>query len=466
MVKTAVTQNHTRADAPAKIVPTEVRALHRRCGVYTKPEVVCQILDAVGWYGKANLSRSRLLEPGCGNGAFVAEAARRLLAAYKRHGTEPTARALRDRIAAFEIHPGDVRGARSRVADVLRAGGLHPRTAEACARSWVINGDFLLAKVPPECFTHTVGNPPYVRWSRIPQTLRRSYERRLPREIARGDLFLPFLDRAFESLRPKGRCGFVCSDRWRFMAFAEAFRKKWLPSLSIESERSVKPIDAFVVDVDSYPTILIASKRPEIERKSPPIRTDRGKTLEELGCVIRVGPALGHTPAYVLNPDENDVEPELLRPWVDGSEIKEGSVQWRGRRVIVMHDNDGKLIDLKCFPSLRARLKRFRNKLQQRSIVINGAPWFRPIDRVKAADWSRPKLLVPELAKVPRVAIDRSGAVPSHGVYAIFAPDDDAEALYERLRDGTLAKAIAKIAPRVKGGYVRCYRRFLQHVCL
>jgi hypothetical protein len=250
------------------------------------------------------------------------------------------------------------------------------------------------------------------------------------------------------------------------MAFAEAFRKKWLPSLSIESERSVKPIDAFVVDVDSYPTILIASKRPEIERKSPPIRTDRGKTLEELGCVIRVGPALGHTPAYVLNPDENDVEPELLRPWVDGSEIKEGSVQWRGRRVIVMHDNDGKLIDLKCFPSLRARLKRFRNKLQQRSIVINGAPWFRPIDRVKAADWSRPKLLVPELAKVPRVAIDRSGAVPSHGVYAIFAPDDDAEALYERLRDGTLAKAIAKIAPRVKGGYVRCYRRFLQHVCL
>jgi hypothetical protein len=49
-------------------------------------------------------------------------------------------------------------------------------------------------------------------------------------------------------------------------------------------------------------------------------------------------------------------------------------------------------------------------------------------------------------------------------VYAIFAPDNDAEALYERLRDGKLATAIENIAPKVKGGYVRCYRRFLQKV--
>jgi hypothetical protein len=453
------------AGAPAK-VSLEVQALHRRCGIYTKPEVVCDILDAVGWHGKADLSRSRLLEPACGDGAFVVEAARRLLVAYARRGRELRVDTLRNRIAAFEIHPREARVARSRVADTLRAAGVHKRTAEACARSWIIDGDFLLANVPSDCFTHAVGNPPYVRWSRIPHNLKENYEARLPRDMARGDLFLPFLDRVFESLRPNGMGGFLCSDRWRFMAFAEAFRKKWLPNLSIESERSVTPADAFLDDVDSYPTVLIASKRRAAKRKAPRTRTGRGKTLEELGCVIRVGPALGHTPAYVLNPDENDVEPELLRPWVDGSEIKEGAVQWGGRRVIVMHGGDGKLIDPKLFPLLKARLKRFRGTLKQRSIVENGAPWFRPIDRVLAADWTRPKLLVPELAKIPRVAIDRSGAVPSHGVYAIFAPDDDAEGLYERLCDGKLAKAIEKIAPKVKGGYVRCYRRFLQRVSI
>jgi hypothetical protein len=276
-----------------------------------------------------------------------------------------------------------------------------------------------------------------------------------------GDLFVPFLNRALESLRADGRCGFLCSDRWRYMAFAEAFRRKWLPLLDVISEDHLPASNAFVKDVDSYPTILIASIRPPQEQIPlvPVVRT--GTTLGELGYVVKVGPALGHTPAFVLQQGECDVEPELLRPWIDGSEIQEGVVAWAGRRVITMFGDDGKLIHAERYPLLRARLQRFRKKLKGRSIVHKGAPWFRPIDRVRASDWARPKLLVPELAKVPRVAIDRSGAIPSHGVYAIFAPGDDIDALNERLCDGRLAIALEGIAPKVKGGYVRCYRRFL-----
>ena len=181
---------------------------------------------------------------------------------------------------------------------------------------------------------------------------------------------------------------------------------------------------------------------------------------------MKVGPALGHTAAFVLDADEDDVEPELLRPWIDGSDIQEGSITRSGRRVVVMYGKNGKLIDPKKFPLLLARLKRFRKELKKRSIVRNGAVWFRTIDRVRAADWKRPKLLVPELAKVPRVTIDRSGAIPSHGVYAIFALDDDVDGLYKKLRDGRLAAALNGIAPKVKGDYVRCYRRFLLMVRL
>ena len=71
---------------------------------------------------------------------------------------------------------------------------------------------------------------------------------------------------------------------------------------------------------------------------------------------------------------------------------------------------------------------------------------------------------MPELAKVPKVAIDRSGAVSSHGVYATFACDDTVEVIYEKLRDDRLAHALDGIAPKVKGGYVRCYRRFLSMI--
>ena len=125
-------------------------------------------------------------------------------------------------------------------------------------------------------------------------------------------------------------------------------------------------------------------------------------------------------------------------PWVDGSEIFEGKVIWSGRRVIGMYGEDGLLRDLTKFPKLAARLGRHSKALKRRSIVINGAPWFRPIDRVRASDWSRPKLLVPELAKIPRLALDLHGRIPSHGVYAIFAPDDNLAELLKIALSATL----------------------------
>ena len=124
----------------------------------------------------------------------------------------------------------------------------------------------------------------------------------------------------------------------------------------------------------------------------------------------------------------------------------------------------GDLVDLRRFPRLERRLEKFRSELAKRSIVRRGAPWYRTIDRTRAADWRRPKLLVPELAKIPRVALDRSGAVPSHGVYAIFAPDDRIDDLHERLRGGGLARALDGTAPKLKGGYTRCYKRFLSRI--
>jgi hypothetical protein len=445
----------------------DVEELHRRCGIYTKPEIVEKILDAIDWRGDNDLTQARLLEPAAGDGAFVVEAARRLIASCARHGLEPKADLLRDRILAFEIHPREAARARSRVVEMLVAKGVHWRTADACARAWIVTEDFLLTDLPPAGFTHVAGNPPYVRWSKIPPGLKAEYERNGAVHMNRGDLFLPFLDRGLESLETTGRCGFLCSDRWRYMAFAERFREKWMPLLAITSNDSLDASDAFVEGVDSYPTVLIASKRGRVKDDRTLVRTPPpGRTLAELGCVVKVGPALGHTPAFILEPDELDVEPQLLLPWLDGSELSEGGVAWRGRRVIAMHSEDGKLIDLRRFPLLRARLQRFREALERRSIVRQGAPWFRPIDRVRAIDWTRPKLLIPELAKVPRLSLDRSGAVPSHAVYAIFVPADDIEELYRRLQGGRLAQLLFGLAPQVKGGYVRCYKRILNQMRL
>ena len=413
--------------------------LHNLCGIYTRQTLVKRLLDLVGWTERADLGSARLLEPGAGDGAFLAEAVRRLVSSFLRRGLPLNINTLRHRVLAYELVPTEANKARDRILAEMTQLGVHHATARACALAWVKAEDFLLAELPAAGFTHIVGNPPYIRWSKLPDSISASYVEKLPKAVARGDLYLPFLHLSFEHLASKGRCAFVCPDRWRYTVYAEGFRKKWCASLQIHTESAGIPRELFDRDVYVHPEILTA--KPRI-RRTPKTRKrwTRGNTLADLGCTIRVGPALGVTAAFVLDQNEDNVEHRLLHPWIDTREVLSGRIDWSGRRVIAVFDDDGDLIDLDAYPRVAERLRVFEERLRARYIVRNGAPWYRTIDKVIPIDWSAPKLLIPEVAKPPRVAIDLSGAIPSHGVYSIFSHVFDIEEIYDRLRDGKLAR--------------------------
>ena len=442
-----------------------IKALHGSCGVYTRPALVGSLLDRIGWTDDADLANARLLEPGAGDGAFLVEAVKRLIASFVRRGLPLRIDTLRERVLAYELVSAEANKARARIVAEMKASGIHQATAHACARTWVKSEDFLLAELPNTRFSHIVGNPPYIRWSKLPPSIASTYAEKLPPTIARGDLYLPFLHRSFEHLQTGGRCAFVCSDRWRYTVYGEDFRAHWTESLQIDTEPAGDPKDIFDRDVYVHPEILIAT--PRATPKPPTVKRQvGGKTLAELGCTIRVGPALGVTPAFVLEPGEVDVESQLLHRWVDAQEVHHGEIHWRGRYVISPFDKTGTIIEIHDYPLLAARLQRFSDRLRARYIVRNGAVWYRTIDKLIPSAWTAPKLLIPEIAKSPRVAIDLSGAVPSHGTYAVFSQFLDIEDVYDRLRDGKLARALAPVAPKVKGQYMRCYRRFLNMITI
>jgi hypothetical protein len=177
-----------------------------------------------------------------------------------------------------------------------------------------------------------------------------------------------------------------------------------------------------------------------------------------------VGPALGCEVAFSGRRDELDVEESLLAPFVRPKQIHDGRIEWQDLYVVVMHDANGSLIDLDKFPRLQARLRRYADSLCARAVVRNGGVWYRPIDRVQREKWASPKLLIPEIAKVPRVAFDQTGLIPSHGVYAIVGPEPALEAIYEKLAGGALERSLEALVPRIKGGYTRCYKRFLDMI--
>jgi len=287
------------ASNPADQLPTatcdndvSVEDLHQLCGVYTKPGLVKRLLDHAGWTQTADLRNACLLEPGAGDGAFLVEAVTRLVASLLRHGVRLDIGSLRGRILAYELVPAEADKARARIAKKMRALGVHQATARACARAWVRTEDFLLAELPRDGFTHIVGNPPYIRWAKLPASYAAAYAERLPKEAARGDLFLPFLHRSFEHLAAHGRCAFVCSDRWRYTAYAEGFRKRWRSVMCFTTEAAGHPTDIFERDVYVHPEVLVVT-----QHKAPPARRTKrraiGETLAELGCTIRVGPAPG-----------------------------------------------------------------------------------------------------------------------------------------------------------------------------
>ena len=442
--------------------------LHSSCAVYTQPSVARRILDAVGWTEDVDLSEMKLLEPAAGDGAFVKEAAARLVNSFLNHDKPLTAKTLQPRIAAFELIAREASKARRGVRQLLERSGVPPPEASGIARSWVKAADFLLMCPKPTLFTHVVGNPPYMRWSKIPTELRKKYEESLPPSAARGDLFLPFMDCGISALHPGGRLGFLCSNRWKHMAFASAFRRERLPSVDVLVDMEVSPQSAFERNVGTYPSIVVMQRRTR--RRPRKVARTGCATLAEVGFEVRVGPALGCTDAFVLpNEVAGEIEEELLAPWLRPSDVLDGRVQPSSRRVICLHDDQGRPRDLASFPRARRWLERFQGALQNRAIVRkHGAPWHRPIDKVMAATWAEPKLLVPELARVPRIALDRSGAVPAHGLYAIMKarPEADIEWLYDNLASGRFARLIEPIAPKANGGCVRCYKRFLERIVL
>ncbi|MBB3952641.1 Eco57I restriction-modification methylase domain-containing protein [Aureimonas jatrophae] len=449
-------------------VDVDVQRLHDRCGVYTRTRMVEQILDAVGWTEEADLSRARLLEPAVGNGAFLVEVVRRLMRSLVIRGLDPRNVALEERVVGFELHDGEATVGRSRLRRVLREAGIEATEAARLAAAWLRTDDFLLQDHSEDRFTHVVGNPPYARWSKIPKRLRVAYESRLAPHVAKGDLFLPFLDLGIGMLRSGGRLGFLCSDRWQYMAFATDFRTRRLPEVEIVSNDVVSSSDVYEKAVGIYPSVLILQRRSK--PLSRPSLRPRGRTLRDLGFSVRVGPALGCTEAFVLPPEHvEEVEPELLAPWVAAADVREQSIVDRGRRVICLIDDAGRPRDMDGFPKTLRWLSRFREKLERRSIVRQDRMnWFRQIDRVQSGAWRGPKLLVPELAKVPRVALDEAGIVPSHGIYAIVPsePSADPTALLARLGDGGLARALDGQSPMVAGAYYRCYKNILERAVL
>ncbi len=489
--------------------------------VFTRRWVVDLILDLCGYTVDKDLAAMRLVDPACGDGAFVLPVLDRLIESARLSGRQLTD--LRPAVRGFDLQLQHVQSVRGAIVERLCQESLPVVEAEAIADSWIGHGDFLRTWHQPESVDFVVGNPPYIRPEDVSEKLMAEYRATCRTMSGRADVYVGFFELGLRLLAKNGVLGFICADRWMRNAYGARLRELISARFSMDLVIEMHDVDAFAEKVSAYPAITIirhaAQGSPviasatvdfnplaareliewviaEVDMVShtlvdgtrigrvdswfdgpsswptgSPARLKLLKRLERDFAPIEtertrvgIGVATGADAVFVV--DQVDaVEQDRLIPLVMTSDITSGEVRWQGRYLVNPWSADGKLVELASFPRLSSYLERHGAELRRRYVSRkNGETWYRTIDPVHAWLIDRPKLLFPDMKMESHPVLDHGGHYPHHNLYYITSDEWDVEVLGGLLLSKVAQFFIESYGVRMRGGTLRFQAQYLRRI--
>jgi adenine-specific DNA-methyltransferase len=200
------------ARAPAKASSGRFARAHAdklRGGYYTSRELAAWLCR---W--AIRQPSDRVLEPSCGDGAFVLAAVRQLAQ------LGAAAADIRDNTKGVEIIEAEAQRARNQLDEVLGGG----------ARDIIAGGDFFewLAEAEPPLFDVVVGNPPFIRYQSFPEPCRSRAMALMgglgltPNRLT--NIWVPFVAVSAAALREGGRLALVLPAELLQVSYASQLR--------------------------------------------------------------------------------------------------------------------------------------------------------------------------------------------------------------------------------------------------
>lgn len=229
--------------------------------VFTRRWVAEVLLDLTEYTVNTNLAELRLVEPSCGSGAFLGPAVDRLVESATRHGHQLSA--LTDSIRAFDIQPQHVQASRDLCEQKLKEAGAPSELANHLASTWVRHGDFLLDTGDEQGADVVIGNPPYIRYDDLSEETAAAYRARWRTMRGRCDIYVGFIERALTMLKPNGKVGFICADRWMRNDYGSHLRAFVADGFSVDHVWTLHDVDVFETTVSAYPAITVISNQPQ-----------------------------------------------------------------------------------------------------------------------------------------------------------------------------------------------------------
>lgn len=438
-----------------------IDALHSATAIYTADPVVNQLLDAVDWPNGIR----RLVDPSCGDGAFLGRALERLLGAFP--GIDDAH--LTHAIEGWEIHFFAVAEARARVTEVLVAHGRQRDDACALAQVIVRHGDFLLEGPTGPVYHVVAGNPPYLRFTNVPQPLRDDYERSLP-DYAQADMLHSFLARCALSLHPDGEIALVTADRWLFNEGAARLREAIGQRLGIAHVERLDVASAFYRPkqrrrgapprIHPIAVVLRHAAQCDAPLSKAPVfpgaeaGATAGPTLGDVASV-RIAPWLGTPGIFLVDGCVAATLPaDELVPAIDTDDITRGVLGEPARFAIRTRR------ETPPSEAVMAHLDRELPRMCPRG--RKSVPWVPP-ESFEKFDLSQPYLLVPRIAKSLRpVRVPAGVLAVNHNLSIVAAGDRSLEEIEAILSSEKAMDWVSSRAPRLENGYFSITTRLLR----
>ena len=412
----------------------------------------------------------RLLDPGCGKGAFMKGVLRWSAAAGSRlpnvTGIELDRRLALEAASQFQSNP----------------------------EVSVVEGDFLRAKTGGR-YDYIIGNPPYVSILQLDEQEKSDYRTLYRTATGRFDLYMLFFEHALELLEPGGRLVFVTPEKFTYVDSASSLRAM-IGSHDVR-KLELLPEDTFG-DLVTYPLVTVLEKRqtgrptrivnrngsqksarlPRDGASWAPVLNGFGRNSKQeqmtdvLSAVcerVSCGIATGADGVFVFERDElPDDLCQFAWPTVAGRDLDPSKDQVETHSVmLVPYDLDGALMPLEDLGSLGRYLAepRVSARLLKRTCVSR-KPWYAFHETPYMSQILRPKILCKDIARRPAFWLDRSGAtLPRHSIYYMVPSDESMlEPLCEYLNGKEARDWLVENCQRAANGFIRTQSNVLKRL--
>lgn len=409
---------------------------------------------------------SALLDPGCGDGAFIEG----VLRWGQKFGMQIP------HIVGVDSDPVRISEAKARIGSNPRVSFLEANFLDGLARK----------------FDYVIGNPPYVSILGLSESERLAYRERFTTASGRFDLYTLFFEQAIRLLKPLGRLVFITPEKFTYVQ--SAARLRMLLTNAGLSQISLLPEDTFG-DLVTYPAITTLNVGRSTEGTWLHLRDgtkrfaklplggaswlpffsdteslDGPHVLSDAFIRISCGVATGADEVYVL--PENAL-PDTLRkfayPTISGRELKWQEPIKSTQSMLVPYSRSGDLLSEGQLLSLGDYLRREINyaKLIGRTCVSR-KPWYAFHENPPLSEILRPKILCKDIAATPRFFIDEVGSIlPRHSVYYLVPSDtEQISNLCNYLNSSEVARFLRANCQRAANGFIRLQSHVLKRIPL